>query len=101
MKDAKYRNLLFVMNELVDERLRQEQVHPGQDELIPEQWLPILVEEVGEVGKAIFERNYENKKGNYRSELIHVAATAVRAIQTYDFQREKTKEEKNEDVPHE
>lgn len=43
-------------------------------------WLTILMEEVGEVARAII----EEKPGDYRKELVQVAAVVVQAIQSHD-----------------
>lgn len=66
------------------ERDRQERIH-GAASLIHGDaaalvGLPILVEELGEVGRAILERDPEK----YRTELVHVAAVAVAMIQAHD-----------------
>lgn len=61
------------------DRLWGEQNHP------PALWLAILTEEVGEVAKEIAEasaRPFEPRW--YRTELVHVAAVAVAAIESLD-----------------
>jgi NTP pyrophosphatase (non-canonical NTP hydrolase) len=72
-----------IFDEIKLERIRQNLKHPKED-YSPVEWLPVLVEEVGEVSKAIFENNFSNDKDNYREELIHVAAVAVRMIESFD-----------------
>lgn len=71
--------MTYIFEEIRKERERQDKLHPIHP-VDPSYALPILVEEVGEVAKAIL----ENKKEEYRKELIEVAAVAVRMIQKYD-----------------
>lgn len=68
--------------DVLAERQRQ-QAKWGTQYHDPAGWLPILVEEVGEVGKAIFEKSTEE----YRKELIQVAAVAVAAVEEFDRRR--------------
>ncbi len=82
--DKKQRyNLSRVLEEVKVERLRQHACW-GEQNFTPENFLPILIEEVGEVGKAI----YEQKKDNYRRELIEVAAVACQMIESFDRNKE-------------
>jgi len=53
----------------------------GEQNHVPHEWLAILVEEIGEVAKAIVEGT-----DNYRTELLQVAAVAVAAIESWDRQ---------------
>lgn len=59
------------------ERDRQDKKWGKQDHE-PDRWLRILVEEVGEVARAID----ENKPEDYITELIQVAAVAIAAVET-------------------
>lgn len=62
-----------------NERKWQDENRP---EFKPDLMFPILVEEVGEVGKAIQDDNWEN----YRDELVQVAAVAVRILEWMETQ---------------
>lgn len=58
--------------------------------LMPENFLSILVEEVGEVAKAINEWYTSDLPGDdYRKELVQVAAVAVAAIEELDYRMGK------------
>lgn len=52
----------------------------GQQDHDEDRWMVILMEEVGEVARAIFDENPDN----YRKELMQVAAVAVAAIEAFD-----------------
>lgn len=52
----------------------------GQQDHDEDRWMVILMEEVGEVARAIFDENPDN----YREELVQVAAVAVAAIEAFD-----------------
>jgi len=69
----------YVLIEVLKERIRQNKLWGEQDHRSTD-WLPILIEEVGEVGKAMYEKDWSG----YREELIHVAAVAVSMIESYD-----------------
>jgi NTP pyrophosphatase (non-canonical NTP hydrolase) len=58
------------------ERKRQDEKWGRQDHG-PDMWLPILAEELGEVAKAIL----EGDPGDYRKELIQIAAVAIAALE--------------------
>jgi NTP pyrophosphatase (non-canonical NTP hydrolase) len=66
------------------EAIKQERVCQdakwGKQNHPPVVWLTILMEEVGEAAKAILSHD----EGNYRTELIQVAAVAVAAIESLD-----------------
>lgn len=72
-----------VLADVVEERLRQMSKYPeelpGQN-LDRRVWLTLMMEEVGEVARAII----ENKPEEYRAELVQVAALAVAAMEDYD-----------------
>lgn len=73
-----------VMADVWNERYRQDEKWGIQNHT-PVEWLPILIEEVGEVAKEIFESNYAQiPSENYRTELIHVAAVAIAMIENFD-----------------
>lgn len=69
-----------IFEHIAEERDRQDQKHPMPNGFPPTDRLAILVEEVGEVGKALC----EHKKLEVRKELIHVAAVAVRWLELID-----------------
>lgn len=52
----------------------------GQQDHDEDRWMVILMEEVGEAARAIFDEN----PANYREELLQVAAVAVAAIEAFD-----------------
>ena len=68
-----------ILYEIVCERKKQDDKW-GEQNHAPEFWLAILVEEVGEVGKAIC----EHKEKEYRLELIQVAAVALSMVECSD-----------------
>jgi NTP pyrophosphatase (non-canonical NTP hydrolase) len=73
-----------IIDDLTKERIRQNKKW-GEQNHSPEKWLAILAEEVGEAAKAICERMYAvGSNSQYREELIHVAAVAIAAIESYD-----------------
>ena len=64
---------------------RAKTLHENKD-YAPTDWIAVLIEEVGEIGREI---NNSKESGdplnrNYRTELIQVAAVAIRAVQDYD-----------------
>ena len=89
-RPAACRSGLF--SEIAEERLRQERKW-GQQNHTPMHWVPILVEEVGEVAKTALETHFQNEYPQYqkhtdyaefRKELIQVAAVAVAMIESHD-----------------
>lgn len=68
-----------VIAQVIDERRRQDEKW-GAQHRGPGGWLAILVEEIGEVAKAI----REGRGSGCRDELIRVAAVAVAAIESCD-----------------
>jgi NTP pyrophosphatase (non-canonical NTP hydrolase) len=70
----------LIFEHIAEERERQDSKHPLPHGFKYVDRLAILVEEVGEVGKAIFEDN----RLELRDELIQVAAVAVRWIEQID-----------------
>jgi len=66
------------------ERERQDAKWGEQNHPI-EWWYPILLEEVGEVGKAMLEWHLRGAQQEaIRVELIHVAAVAIAAVESLD-----------------
>jgi len=80
-----------IIEEIKEERKRQDRIW-GEQNHHPERWLRILMEEVGEASEASLEaypvkeqirdRLFWLKK--YRTELTHVAAVAIAAIECFD-----------------
>lgn len=76
-----------VIEAVAKERQRQdakwgEQAHP------PEWWMAILVEEVGEAAQEVLGLRFGDAAkahGDLRTELLHVAAVAVSAIEALDY----------------
>lgn len=61
-----------ILMKIIKERKRQDEIHPGNT---VDQMLPILIEEIGEVAKAM------NEGSNLEEELIHSAAVIVRWLE--------------------
>lgn len=77
-KGTKRRQMIYwddITGDIGKETLRQKQIWGIQNHS-PLKWLAILMEEVGEVSKAILEKDYEG----YYEELVQVAAVAVTAL---------------------
>ena len=80
---------MAVLNEVLSERLRQDarRLPPSARNITNDQWLTILIEEVGEVARAIQEadgskeRDFLYGNASLRTELIQVAAVAVAMIE--------------------
>jgi len=64
------------------ERERQDRKWGVSRNLHPQLWLPVVMEEVGEVAQAVL----KGDRDNYREELVHIAAVALAAIQDFDWQ---------------
>lgn len=79
MRQDKAVNVSQVLIEFAHERGRQDKKW-GEQNHDPLYWLSILIEEVGEVGKALCENDAEN----YREELIQVGAVACSMIESLD-----------------
>lgn len=74
----------IIRADIDDERYRQDQKYGGGDNDYPV-WMTILGEEVGECCQAVLKRRGLR---NLRTELIHVAAVAVAAIEQIDKELE-------------
>jgi len=68
-----------VLDEIAAEMARQD-AKWGEQNHHSMMWLAILMEEVGEVAAAAL----QERKDGYRAELIHVAAVAVAAVESFD-----------------
>lgn len=92
---AAHDRMMAVVGEVVGERRRQDGKWGVQNHS-PTNWLPILSEEFGEVGRALCElkvaedrdgpesMNAQRHRDNYREELIQLAAVAVAMVESYD-----------------
>lgn len=67
-------------DEIMRERARQDRKFGCQRKLADVEWLPILVEEVGEVAKAINDRD----SAQMRKELVEVCASALVWLECID-----------------
>lgn len=79
-----------ILEEVVKERESQE-IKWGEQNHHPLEWLAILGEEVGEANKAALESHFTGKHnpgdltlGDYRAELVQVAAVAVAMVECLD-----------------
>ena len=72
-----------ILQEIRDERKRQDDKWGSQRHLPPYTWMTILMEEVGESAQAALEEN-----PNYEVELVQVATVAVAALESYRSQRD-------------
>lgn len=68
-----------VLDDILVERRAQDEKW-GEQNHDPAWWMVILMEEVGEVARAIF----EGDEVGYVAELVQVAAVAVAALESYD-----------------
>jgi len=69
------------LSNILYERARQD-AKWGEQNHDPLYWLAILGEEVGEACKGCIESNLEK----YRDEMVHVAAVALAAVESFDRQ---------------
>jgi NTP pyrophosphatase (non-canonical NTP hydrolase) len=67
-------NQVEIINAIIKERKRQDYLHPRNKQ---HEYLAIITEEIGEVAKAILEKD----KNNQREEIIQVAAVAIRWLE--------------------
>jgi NTP pyrophosphatase (non-canonical NTP hydrolase) len=70
----------MIINEVHNERDRQDAKFGDQISNTAQEWLVILVEEVGEVARALCDGNM----ASYRKEIIEVAAVAVSMAESFD-----------------
>jgi NTP pyrophosphatase (non-canonical NTP hydrolase) len=77
----------MIFDEIAEERKRQDDKW-GTQSHEPIEWLPILMEEVGEVAREVCENHFpvygKSDMSNYRKELIQVAAVVVHMIENLD-----------------
>lgn len=70
----------YLLEELIKERVRQDAKFGNMPRsLKTEVWLTILMEEVGEVARAIL----EGKEEDYTKELVQVAAVAIATCEDF------------------
>ena len=67
-------NQIEIINAIVKERMRQDYLHPKNKK---DEYLSILMEEVGEIATAIQRKD----KDNLKDELIHTASVCVRWLE--------------------
>lgn len=72
----------------IEAERKQQDAKFGTQEHSPLEWLPILVEEVGEVAREVCENHFpcyaKSDYGNYRKELVQVAAVVKHMLENYD-----------------
>ena len=68
-----------VENDIYNERARQDEKW-GEQNHLPSTWLLILIEEVVEASESLLKEN----DTSYREEMIHVAAVAIAALESFD-----------------
>ena len=85
--EAGWRPVPSEIADVLAERQRQDDKWGVQDHT-PIEWLPILVEEVGEVSKAICESYFDDggdyHGGNYYEELTQVTAVGLAMMECYN-----------------
>ena len=70
----------IILENIIRERKRQDaKFGPSPRHLDSGAWLAILMEELGEVAKAVLEKDSQN----YKEELFQLAACAVAALEDY------------------
>jgi NTP pyrophosphatase (non-canonical NTP hydrolase) len=67
-----------IITEILKERIRQDHIHPDND---LSDYLAILVEEVGEIARAIQLRDIDNLK----EELIQLSAVCIRWMEDLEL----------------
>jgi len=67
-------------HKLVRQELQRQESKWGKQNHSQAEWFVILGEEVGEVARAIFEKDGDN----YSDELVQVAAVCMAALENYD-----------------
>ena len=72
------------LTDVMEERFRQDQKW-GEQNHQPSKWALILLEELGEVSKAILEHN----DTQYRKEMVECCAVALAALESFQRQHSK------------
>ncbi len=72
--------------DIAAEIMRQDQKFGADRSAHPLVWQSILLEEIGEAAQEINDADFSHEQlsGNYRTELVQVAAVAIQAILNYD-----------------
>ena len=79
----------------IDEQRRQFLKFGAQNDLDYFKWITIITEELGEAAEALLKLNYNNDSYvDFRSELVHVAACALSAVNSIDYNENKKNDEK-------
>ena len=77
----------YIICDILEERKRQDEKW-GEQNHSPMEWLPILMEEVGEASKAALDFYFGNTTSvcvdDFRNEMVQVAAVAVAMIESFD-----------------
>jgi NTP pyrophosphatase (non-canonical NTP hydrolase) len=77
--------------EIMQERDRQERLHPNFPADNYDRQISILLEEVGEAAREVVEAGVGRVPvPNFRQEMVEVAAFSIRMIQNYDEEMERT-----------
>ena len=76
-----------VIKEIKKERRQQDLKWGTIQERVDDEFLPVLMEEVGEVARAVNEFKYYGPKDSVRSELVQVAAVCVAWIELLDLSK--------------
>lgn len=74
---------MSIYEEIRAERARQDAKFGANRVMPASSWLPVLVEEVGEVGSACLDDG-QDAHGDLRAELVQVAAVAVAWLESID-----------------
>lgn len=90
MKPSEAQDIAFGL--IREERERQDAIWGSQRHLLPDTWLAILTEEVGESAKAVLEirfpiPNDSRAEERLQQELVEVAAVAVAWIEALVYRR--------------
>lgn len=77
-------NFNKILDDIAEERVRQDAKFGITRDLTPIEWLPALVEEVGEFAQCVCDGS--DYQSEMRGELVQIAALAVAIIQDLDAQ---------------
>lgn len=72
-----------ILEQIIKERIRQDELHPNNE---LNDYLKILIEEVGEVGAAL------QGEGDLLEELVQVAAVVLRWIEELNYNKDNASE---------
>jgi len=86
--DEQFKHTRMLIKSIADENQRQLSIWGVQSHTLPE-WLMYLIEEVGELAKAISEFMYRGEKSsNIYDEAIQVATLALKISEMIEIQEE-------------